>query len=63
MAVQPARIGPGVEIKFPISWSKPFLLDVTGSLQSDGDHLLAIRVHNYSGAGGLYKPVTLMVEQ
>ena len=49
---------------FPdITWSKPCLLDVTGSLQSDGDHLLAIRVHNYSGAGGLYKPVTLMVEQ
>lgn len=46
-----------------ITWSKPFLLDVTGSLQSGGDHLLAVRVHSYSGAGGLYKPVNLMVEK
>ena len=49
---------------FPhITWSKPFLLDVTGSLQSGGDHLLAIRVHNYSGDGGLYKPLSIMAEK
>ncbi|HCN07833.1 MAG TPA: hypothetical protein DIT01_07850 [Lentisphaeria bacterium] len=45
------------------TWSKPFLLDVTGSLQSGSDHLLAIRVHNYSGDGGLYKPVSIMAEK
>ncbi len=45
------------------AWSKPFLLDVTGSLQRGDDHLLAIRVHNYSGDGGLYKPVSIMAEK
>ncbi len=45
------------------TWSKPFLLDVSGSLKSQGEYLLAIKVHNYSGSGGLYKPVSLMVEK
>ena len=49
---------------FPdVTFSKPFLLDVTGSLKNHGTHLLAIRVHNYSGDGGIYRPVSLMVEK
>lgn len=46
-----------------ITWSKPFLLDVTGALKSGSTHRLTIRVDNYSGAGGLYKPVSVMVER
>ena len=46
-----------------ITWVKPFLLNVTGNLKSRGEHLLAIRVRNTRGAGGIYKPVSLMVEK
>jgi hypothetical protein len=46
-----------------ITWVEPFLLDVTGALTSGGEHLLVIRVGNTAGAGGVYKPVSLMVEK
>lgn len=46
-----------------LTWQSPFLLDVTGSLKSGGKHLLAIRVGNGSGAGGVYRPLRLMVEK
>ena len=47
-----------------LTWQSPFLLDVTESLESRGRHLLAIRVgNNAGGAGGLYKPLSLMVEK
>ncbi|MDP7396137.1 MAG: hypothetical protein QGF67_01915 [Lentisphaeria bacterium] len=46
-----------------ITWSKPFLLDVTGALDSRGEHRLTVKVDNYSGAGGLYKPISVMVEK
>ena len=45
------------------TWTEPFLLEVTGSLKGRGEHLLAIRVRNTIGAGGIYKPVDLMVEK
>ena len=45
------------------TWNTPFLLEVTGSLKSQGEHMLAIRVRNIYGAGGIYKPVSLMVEK
>ena len=45
------------------TWQAPFLLDVTGSLKSGGKHLLAIRVGNGSGFGGVYRPLQLMVEK
>lgn len=46
-----------------LTWKSPFLLDVTGSLNSGGTHLLAIRVGNESGLGGIYRPVSVMVEK
>ena len=44
------------------TWDKPFLLEVTGSLKSQHEHVLVIRVRNTIGAGGIWKPVHLMVE-
>jgi hypothetical protein len=46
-----------------LTWNEPFLLELTGSLESGAEHLLAIRVGNKGGAGGIHKPVTLMVEK
>jgi len=46
-----------------MTWDKPFLLEVTGSLKSGAEHLLAIRVGNTIGYGGIYRPVSLMVEK
>ena len=49
---------------YPVeTWNRSFLLDVTGNLKSRGTHLLAIRVHSVSGDGGIYRPVSLMVEK
>lgn len=41
-------------------WEQPVVIDVTGKL-TGGQHHLAIRVHNQSAAGGLWKPVSLLV--
>jgi len=46
-----------------LTWDRPFLLDVTGNLTSEGEHELVIRVGNEIGAGGIYKPMSLMVEK
>ena len=46
-----------------MTWEKPFLLEVTGDLKSRREHLLMIRVCNTIGAGGIHKPVSLMVEK
>jgi len=52
------------DTQFPnMTWDKPFLLDVTGSLTSEGEHELVIRVGNGNGVGGIYKPVSLMIEK
>lgn len=45
------------------TWTMSFLLEVTGSLESGKDHILVIRVGNTGGAGGIWKPVSLMVEK
>ena len=45
------------------TWDKPFLMEVTGSLKSQTEHLLVIRVRNTTGAGGIWKPLSLMVEK
>ena len=45
------------------TWDKPLLLEVSGSLQSAREHLLVFRVKNIAGAGGVWKPVSLMVEK
>ena len=42
------------------SWSRPFELDVTGSVKSDGPNCLAVRVEDNTGAGGIWKPVWLV---
>lgn len=46
-----------------LTWNQPFLLEVTGNLKTQREHLLAIRVGNTIGAGGIHKPVSLMVEK
>jgi hypothetical protein len=46
-----------------ITWTQPFLLDVTGNLPSGQEPLLVMRVQNASGAGGIHKPVSLMVQK
>jgi len=43
-----------------VGWDKPFAVEVTEKLTS-GKHHLAIRVHNVSGAGGIWKPVSVLV--
>lgn len=49
---------------FPMkTWTRPFVLEMTGSVKSQGTHLLAIRVHNAAGGGGIYKPMSLMIEK
>ena len=45
------------------TWNRPFLLEATGNIESGAEHLLAIRVGNVAGAGGIYQPVSLMVEK
>ena len=45
------------------TWNMPFLLEVTDSLKSRREHLLAVRVGNVGAAGGIHKPVSLMVEK
>ena len=45
------------------TWNQPVLLEVTGTLSSGQEHLLAVRVGNSAGAGGIWKPVRLMIEK
>ena len=40
-------------------WDKPFAIDVTGKLTA-GTHHLALRVYNMVGAGGVWKPVSIL---
>ena len=41
-------------------WDQPFAIDVTGKLTT-GRHHLAVRVHNVTAAGGIWKPVSVRV--
>ena len=45
-----------------VGWDKPFAVEVTGKLTS-GRHHLAIRVHNVTAAGGIWKPVRLIARK
>ena len=40
-------------------WDQPFAIDVTGRLTA-GKHHFALRVHNGTAAGGVFKPVTVL---
>ena len=44
------------------TWDKPLLLEVSVDFQTARQHLLVFRVKNTAGAGGVWKPVSLMVE-
>jgi len=46
----------------PDSWKKPLDLDVTGKLKA-GTNVVAVRVRDQSGAGGLWKPCYLIYGQ
>ena len=41
-------------------WDQPFAVDVTGRLTT-GKHHFALRVHNVTAAGGVWKPVSVRV--
>jgi len=41
-------------------WTMPFFFDCAKLLGNEKEHTLAVRVHNFYGAGGLYRPVNLV---
>lgn len=43
-------------------WNAPFQLDI-GGLASDKEHVLAIRVHDCGNAGGIYRPVRVVLTE
>jgi hypothetical protein len=45
----------------PDGWNKPFRIDVTGLLNWGGENQVTIRVLNTAFAGGIYKPVSILV--
>ncbi len=45
----------------PSGWNKPFHLDVTEELRWGGENVVAVRVLNSMGAGGIWKPARLDV--
>ncbi len=42
-------------------WSQPFTIDVSDRLRVEGDNVLAVRVHNVGGMGGIWKPVHVVM--
>ena len=44
----------------PEGWDQPFAINVTGKI-TEGKHQLVMRVYNSYAAGGIWKPVTLLV--
>ena len=46
-----------------LTWDKPVLLEVTGSLTGGQEHTFVVRVRNATKAGGLWRPITLLVEE
>jgi len=44
----------------PSGWDKPFAIDLTGKLTA-GKHHLTLRVYNSAAAGGVWKPVSVLV--
>ena len=44
-------------------WDKPFALEITGSVKPGATHQVTIRVRDVSNAGGIWKPVKIIVEK
>lgn len=51
----------GVHDLGPSGWDKPFRIDVTGMLNWGGSNQITVRVLNTAMAGGIYKPVRLIL--
>lgn len=45
----------------PAGWNKPFSLDVTDLLRWGGENQITVRAMNTAMAGGIWRPVTIMV--
>lgn len=45
----------------PTGWSVPFRIDVTGMLNWGGENQITVRVLNSAMAGGIYKPVSIIL--
>ena len=45
-----------------IGWDQPFIIDITDNINSGKNHL-AFRVYNRTGAGGIWKPVSIFAGQ
>jgi hypothetical protein len=45
------------------TWKEPVMFNVTNHLKSGQEHLLAVKVHNILAAGGIWQPVSVMVEK
>ncbi len=45
----------------PEGWQKPFRMDVTGKLNWGGQNQITVRVLNTAMAGGIWKPVSVLV--
>jgi Tol biopolymer transport system component len=45
------------------TWDKPLLLEVSGNIVSGREHVIVLRVTNTALAGGVWKPIGLMVEK
>jgi hypothetical protein len=44
-------------------WDQPYMLEITQHVNYDKDNELSVRVHNYSKAGGIYKPAYILIEK
>jgi hypothetical protein len=49
----------GVEVGSHTGYSDPFALDITAALRN-GENLVVVQVMDYSGGGGIYRPMTLI---
>lgn len=49
----------GIEVGSHTGYSDPFSVEITSALR-DGDNTVVVLVKDYSGGGGIYKPVTLI---
>lgn len=45
------------------SWKTPFEVDVTDAVRAEGANVLVVRVEDNAGAGGIWRPVWLMVAE
>ena len=53
----------GAHAEGPQGWDKRFLIDVTAQLEPGKQNVIAVRVHNSVGAGGIWKPVRLIARK